>query len=64
MSNEPKTVPKFVYVFVNYFPLLFLLVLVVVEHVFNLTFWWAVLWCLPLIPVWWFVQKRFGITFY
>ena len=58
MSNEPKTVPKFVYVFVNYFPLLFLLLCLTVSNLFNLTFLAAVLWCLPLIPAWWLLKKR------
>ncbi len=35
----------------------FLLLCLTVSHLFNLTFLWAVLWCLPLIPVWFLVKK-------
>jgi hypothetical protein len=35
----------------------FLLLCLTVSNLFNLTFLWAVLWCLPLIPAWFLVKK-------
>ena len=37
--------------------LVYLLVALTVSYLFNLTFLAAVLWCLPLIPAWFLVQK-------
>jgi len=37
--------------------LAFLLLVLTVSHLFNLTFLSAVLWCLPLIPAWFLVKK-------
>ena len=37
--------------------LVYLLVALTVSHLFNLTFLAAVLWCFPLIPAWFLVQK-------
>jgi len=39
--------------------LVYFLVALAVSYLFNLTFVAAVLWCLPLIPAWLLINKRF-----
>ena len=38
--------------------LVFLLLILAVSYLFDLTVISAVLWCIPLIPAWWLVKKR------
>jgi len=64
MSNEPTKVTdrwnigKSKFKSDLLYNLVYLLVVLTVSYLFNLTFLVAVLWCLPLIPAWWLLKKR------
>jgi hypothetical protein len=59
MSNEPAKVTDRWNIGKSnlLYNLVYLLVALTVSNLFNLTFLWAVLWCLPLIPAWFLVKK-------